>query len=195
MDKGFKESIIELRKNGKTVNEIVKILGCAKSTVAYHCGKINLKSVHQLSIITDDIVHEMKILYNELQCSKKVANKLGLCHVTVKKYLKDYLTKRIYHTKETKKKAVCQSVISCRKKNKQRLVEYKGGKCIICGYNKCNRALEFHHLDRNNKSFSISNTNIKYEKLQAEVDKCILVCSNCHCEIEDGLIDLLEYLS
>jgi hypothetical protein len=73
---------------------------------------------------------------------------------------------------------------------KIRLVEYKGGKCQICGYNKCFNALEFHHLNPNSKDFTISGKSLSFEKLKYEVDKCILVCSNCHSEIHAGLINV-----
>ena len=49
---------------------------------------------------------------------------------------------------------------------KEKLVEYKGGKCEICGYDKCITALEFHHLNPEEKEFSIStNSNISFEKV------------------------------
>ena len=71
-----------------------------------------------------------------------------------------------------------------RKRLKEKLVQYKGGKCEICGYNKCIIALEFHHLDPTQKDFNIGNGNVvAFEKAKEEVDKCILVCSNCHREI------------
>lgn len=70
------------------------------------------------------------------------------------------------------------------------LIEYAGGKCMVCGYNKCIRALEFHHIDPLQKEFTISRVSNSFERMKAEVDKCILVCSNHHREIEDGLIDI-----
>lgn len=71
---------------------------------------------------------------------------------------------------------------------KDMLIAYKGGKCERCGYNKCNRALEFHHLDPSIKEFGIStNINRNLDELKAEVDKCILLCSNCHAEVHDEL--------
>lgn len=73
---------------------------------------------------------------------------------------------------------------SIRRKYKEELVKYKGGKCEICGYDKCITALEFHHLNPSEKDFSLSNSKIhNLEKLKKEADKCILVCSNCHREI------------
>ena len=58
-------------------------------------------------------------------------------------------------------------------------------KCEICGYDKCLGALDFHHLDPSQKDFTISNSNIykNLDKLKEEVNKCILVCANCHREI------------
>lgn len=73
-------------------------------------------------------------------------------------------------------------------------VEYKGGKCKCCGYNKCNSALEFHHRNRDEKEFSISQlTNLaNWEIIKKELDKCVLVCCRCHREIEAGLIPCPE---
>ena len=67
------------------------------------------------------------------------------------------------------------------------MVEYKGGKCEICGYDRCITALEFHHLNRGEKDFSISESTYSrsMEDLKKEVDKCILVCANCHREIHE----------
>lgn len=72
-----------------------------------------------------------------------------------------------------------------RKRYKNILVEYKGGKCERCGYDKCISALEFHHIDEANKSFSISETTFSksLDELKEEVDKCMLVCANCHREL------------
>jgi hypothetical protein len=77
-----------------------------------------------------------------------------------------------------------------RKKIKKMSIEYKGGSCQICNYNKCIDALEFHHLDPNEKDFGISAKGITraWKKVKEELDKCILVCSNCHREIHAGLI-------
>ena len=71
---------------------------------------------------------------------------------------------------------------------KEKLVEYKGGKCEVCGYNKCIEALEFHHLDPSEKEFGVSSySSLSFDKAKKEVDKCILVCANCHREIHHAL--------
>ena len=70
---------------------------------------------------------------------------------------------------------------------KQRLIEYKGGKCQICGYNRCQEALDFHHINQSEKDYTISGGTKSFETLKKEVDKCILVCANCHREIHAGI--------
>ena len=71
-------------------------------------------------------------------------------------------------------------------------IEYKGGKCIICGYKKSSRALNFHHIDPSKKSFGISARGVTraWIKVQKELDKCVLLCANCHAEVHDSLTQL-----
>jgi hypothetical protein len=68
----------------------------------------------------------------------------------------------------------------------------KGSKCIICGYDKCQRALSFHHIDPSSKEFDLSTNGLtrSWEKIQKEIEKCVLVCANCHMEIHDGITQL-----
>jgi hypothetical protein len=80
---------------------------------------------------------------------------------------------------------------------KTRAVEHMGGKCVLCGYTKCMRALEFHHLDRHNKQFSIStfinaaafrfSIEEVWNKVKEELCYCTLLCANCHREVEAGV--------
>lgn len=81
-----------------------------------------------------------------------------------------------------------QAMAIKRRAIKNALIAYKGGKCERCGYNKCFRALEFHHLDPSEKDFGISKCITKsLDLLKQEVDKCILLCSNCHAEVHEEL--------
>lgn len=72
-----------------------------------------------------------------------------------------------------------------RKKIRQLAIEYKNGKCGNCGYNRCIEALEFHHADSSGKYFSISEKGYtrSWNKVREELDKCVLLCANCHREI------------
>ena len=90
-------------------------------------------------------------------------------------------------TDEELKSNSVKSVVDWRKRTKIRLVDCKGGKCVKCGYNKSVKALEFHHLNPNEKDFTISGKSWSFERLKNEVDKCILVCSNCHIEIHEEI--------
>ena len=90
-----------------------------------------------------------------------------------------------YNGKLRCKKCLVEYDYQKRHRIKEQLVEYKGGKCEICGYNKCLNALDFHHRNPEEKEYALNtaNYNKSFEKLKKEVDKCILVCSNCHREI------------
>jgi 5-methylcytosine-specific restriction endonuclease McrA len=68
---------------------------------------------------------------------------------------------------------------------KQDMVNYKGGKCENCGYDKYLGALEFHHMNPKEKDFNLSQLkSYKFDQvIKNELDKCILLCANCHREI------------
>lgn len=87
------------------------------------------------------------------------------------------------------KKCCVEAVQRRREKLKLLAVEYKGGECQICGYKKYVGALEFHHLNPEEKDFAIGYTR-SFEAIKQELDKCIMVCSNCHKEIHAGLVKL-----
>lgn len=79
---------------------------------------------------------------------------------------------------------------------KKQCIEYKGGKCERCSYNKCDAAMEFHHIDPSQKDFSISHIKLtKFcNKAKKELDKCILLCSNCHREVHFELSEIKNNL-
>ena len=90
--------------------------------------------------------------------------------------------------KSTKSSSYCKSCIVLSNKERQRktkklAIDYKGGECIKCGYKKCIAALEFHHIDPTTKDKDYFNSRGGLnEELKSELDKCILLCSNCHRE-------------
>lgn len=81
------------------------------------------------------------------------------------------------------KKANSLAVSTFRLRLKARAVEYKGGCCVVCGYSKCVSALHFHHIDESTKDFTIGRNLRSWEKLKLELDKCELICANCHAEV------------
>ena len=72
-----------------------------------------------------------------------------------------------------------------RKKVRRMAVAYKGGECSRCGYSRCIEALEFHHVDSSQKDFGISQDGYtrSWERVRQELEKCVLVCANCHREL------------
>lgn len=132
-------------------------------------------------MISEETKKEAQALYDEIGNIKIVAIKLHIGYETLKKFIvfKDRPKRVIKPIRDTS---------NYRRSIKNMLVQYKGGKCQICGYNRCISALDFHHLNPEEKDFHISGGTKSFEKLKTEVDKCILVCSNCHREIHAGII-------
>ena len=89
-------------------------------------------------------------------------------------------------------KCRAEAVVRRRRNVKRILVEEAGGSCAVCGYRKCFAALEFHHLVPAEKSFALSHRGVarSLEKARAEASKCVLLCANCHSEVEAGLVSL-----
>ena len=128
---------------------------------AVNKADINLKKMYQLSAAGESWV--------------QIAKHFGVSAQTI--YRRFHPHKAREHTKET---------VARQRTNKRLLVEYKGGKCCICGYNQCDSALDFHHI--RDKAFTISRAMSRsLNNLKKEADKTILVCRNCHAEIHAGM--------
>jgi len=139
--------------------------------------------------ISEELIKQINEYYDAGNSSQKTADKFGVSKTTVLEYVKPRGTVRI--DDETRKKRRVTSVQKRRYKLKELSVEYKGGKCETCGYHKCIKALEFHHLDPNEKDFAISKVgySLGWEKVKLELDKCIMVCANCHREIHENMLN------
>lgn len=82
------------------------------------------------------------------------------------------------------KSCILEYNIEQRRVVKEEAVKYLGGKCAICGYNKSIASLDFHHVNPNEKDTSFYNLKAKFsDKFKKELDKCILLCANCHREL------------
>jgi len=91
-----------------------------------------------------------------------------------------------------RREEMIRAVAKRRRKIKLLAIEYKGGRCQVCGYNKYPGALDLHHVGK--KSFGIGDKGYtrSWERVKNELDKCILVCANCHREVEAGIVQLPE---
>lgn len=190
METSLKEKIIKLRKEGKSYSEISNELGCSKSTVSFHCKNEALNDIglDQSKRLSEDEIDELKSYYKN-HSIKETSKKFKVSGTTVKKYVEK---KRVFfESDDDKRKANYKRVKSFRNRLKERAVEYKGGKCALCGYNRCVKSFDFHHLDPKEKDFTVgSNSNISWDRLKKEIDKCILLCANCHREVHAGYQEL-----
>jgi hypothetical protein len=123
---------------------------------------------------------ECKVCHKELyrRPSKLIQENIFCCYGCRNKYYSG--DKGKHKTKRKRDRSWDQKSI---KYKKERAVAYKGGKCERCGYNKCIAAMDFHHINPDEKAYTIKNLMVrKWELIQTEIDKCILLCSNCHRE-------------
>jgi len=113
-------------------------------------------------------------------------------HFNMVVFLTVYTMGKEKRTYADRAKYLSQAVSKRRKRLGEMSREYKGGKCIICGYNKSSRALVFHHLNPEDKDFGLSSRGLtrSWERIQKELDKCVLLCANCHMELHDGITQL-----
>lgn len=82
-----------------------------------------------------------------------------------------------------------ERVKTWRYRTKSRLIKAFGGKCGICGYDKCDDVFEFHHINSKEKEFGLGSARgntISWERMVNEVRKCVMLCSNCHKEVHSS---------
>ena len=163
MEKQILEDYI---KQGLSFHKIAKETGYGFSTIRYWVKKLGLEE------------SKKQIYFKQekcLTCEKELSgNQTKYCCKNCK--YKDPVHKNSNYTAQSSRGY----------ERRQKLIEYKGGECCKCGYNRNQSALEFHHLNPEDKTFGIDIrrcSNCKWEKLVAEADKCILICANCHREL------------
>jgi len=168
MEKGILEKYLD---EGHSLNKIAKITGKSLTTVIYWKDKYHLKSCYRsLRDLEESEYGETRFCQ---RCKKEVKTE-NFYQRRGKKNSSSYC-----------KSCTNEQVNERNQKIKSLMIEYKGGSCTRCGYNKYQGALDFHHLDPKEKDFNPGHLK-KYkfdDKIKKELDKCILVCSNCHREI------------
>lgn len=191
-----KQQIFELRKQGKGIQEISIELKLGKATVYEWCNKFDPEGKYNLTNKISDVEKEKIINFYLLEKDlDKTYNKFkDICgRPNIRSILINsghYIPYKNNETKEEISRRKSLHVINWKKDKKKKLIEYKGGKCQVCGYNKCEQALEFHHIDSTQKEFDISSNSYSFEKMKLEADKCALLCANCHREVHAGFIKL-----
>lgn len=156
-----KEILIQQINQGHSTWKMAELNNTTQPNIRYWLKKYNLK--------TQRIINQLKGDRKCLTCN--ITQHQDNFYKKGKKYMS--------HCKVCHQKKYTQK---CRD-NKQKGVDYLGGKCIKCGYNKCNAALDFHHVDSSDKEFNPAHlTRGSWNKLKIELDKCVLLCANCHRE-------------
>lgn len=172
-----KQILKKLVNENLSIREISEKTGKCGTSVRYWLKKYKLK--------TKIKKHNKGGLANKT----KAWRKQGFCDICGEKDLSKFYTKPNRLTKTTRCR-VCHNkkTIERFREQKKLAVEYKGGACKYCGYNKCLQALDFHHVNPSQKASNWkAMRNWVFERVKGELDKCELVCRNCHAEIHYGI--------
>lgn len=113
------------------------------------------------------------------QSQKEIASIVGCSVVNVGYHLSRHIRERVNQQTRTRRRATLEHI------KKQ-----AGGKCKVCGYNRCLEALDFHHIKDKTATVNYLRRNASIAKLEAEVKKCVLLCCRCHRELHNGIIAL-----
>ena len=162
--------------SGLSFRKIVEKTGKSLTTIRYWAKKYKLKSNFQR--FKDQTKKEHGEFRFCTGCKKEVPTK-------------EFYTKGgIKHSSSYCKICTNQQAIKRQRQTKLKMIEYKGGSCEICGYDKSPAAMEFHHKEPSKKEFTIAHARHRSfdDKMKIELDKCLLVCANCHREIHEQIV-------
>jgi transposase len=173
LERAVLEPMVE---SGMSIAQIAQAVGRSKATVRHWLGTYGLRTSGTRA---REGVHEARA------AGLRIAT-LGCARHGDTDH---YLDKRGYYRC---KQCRTEAVVRRRRKLKRILVAEAGGRCTLCGYNRYFGALEFHHLDPASKSFGLSMRGLTpaIEALRVEAQKCVLLCSNCHAEVEGGIASI-----
>lgn len=167
------ERLKELVEAGVSIRKIGGELGLGYSTVRYWMGKLGLETERSSRMRAAAQARREGLTSVYLNCSKHGRAlffgrpdggfRCGKCR--------------------------SEAVSERRREVKRQLVEDAGGKCALCGFDQHPAALQFHHLDPKRKEFHLSQGGLtrSIARIRAEADKCILLCANCHAQVEAGV--------
>jgi transposase-like protein len=166
-----------LIEEGLTIEKIAQRLGVSDSTAKKWMKRHGLRT---RGAQRRDLLDEMRSTGKrdvQLECRRHGLTK----HVSV-------VSERRLRCAKCRAEAVARR----RRKVKEILIAEAGGECAICGYARHPAALQFHHVDPATKSFGLGVRGItrSLAALREEAAKCVLLCANCHAELEVGAVDL-----
>jgi transposase-like protein len=182
MDRGLDPvRLSELVSQGASIREIAEELDTGYSTIRYWLERLGLETDRMTRVRETKEARELGLRRAYLRCPRH--------------------GRTVFFSRPDGgfRCAKCStSAVSERRRTvKRQLVEEAGGKCLLCGFDEHPAALQFHHLDRSQKEFQLSQRGFTrcIEKVRAEAAKCVLLCANCHALVEVGAKELSLELS
>lgn len=154
-----KELLVNMLNDNKSLRQIAKMTGKSLGSVRHWVSKYELEKINNINC--------------EICKTPLTGNQTKFCSDKCK----------VKTTNNKHKNYIAQQARGLERK--KQLIELAGGECCDCGYKKNISALEFHHLNPEEKSFGIDLrkcSNLNWDRLVEEVNKCVLICSNCHRE-------------
>jgi hypothetical protein len=167
------QTLRDLVSRGATIAELSAAAGVDRATIRRRLRKLGIETMRMHTLRTNEELRDQRVQVVQRHCRRhgvtafrpdaKGTFRCGRC--------------------------VAERVSEHRRRVKQTLVAEAGGRCILCGYDRCVRALEFHHVDPATKRFGVALHGVarSLERARAEAAKCVLLCSNCHMEVEAGV--------
>jgi transposase len=162
---------------GLTIEGIAQRLGIGDTTVRHWLKRHGLKTRGAQRRVALAEMRRSELREVDVECKRHGLTR----HVTVPS------ERRLRCTK-----CRAEAVSRRRHKVKDMLVAEAGGECVLCGYARHSAALQFHHVDPSTKSFGLGVRGItrSIARLREEASKCVLLCANCHAELEVGAVEL-----
>jgi hypothetical protein len=217
-----KDQLARMLDDGWSFSRIGKEVGLNPSTVSYWAHKFGLESTHRRAhaprgslsraVLAELVARDLTVREIAAQVDRSVS--------TIRYWLRLYALKtteraRLKNRRKPRTPGTCPrhgpadfigrrdgqlvclkcraaAVSDWRRRAKETLVREAGGRCQVCGYDRCAAALQFHHVDPTSKSFGLGSRGLarSIEALREEAAKCVLVCATCHAEIEAGVAAL-----
>jgi 5-methylcytosine-specific restriction endonuclease McrA len=172
IDRGRLEQLLD---DGRSIRQIADALGVSTGTVRHWMGRFGLETKRMARAR-----------------ARRAMPEGGPCTATADLTCAVHGLTTFHRRGERYRCGRCasDSVARRRRRVKEILVAEAGGCCSICGYRRYLGALEFHHLDPSAKQFGIGATGVtrSLEKARREAAKCVLLCANCHAEVEAGIV-------
>jgi hypothetical protein len=165
-------ALVAMVADGMSIAEIAAAVQRGKSSVRYWLGRYGLRTHGDRRAVEAAQARESGMLEIMRECSRHGTSTF-------------IIEGRGYHRcKQCRQDGVSEH----RRAVKLTLVAEAGGRCLLCGYDACPAALEFHHVDPSTKRHGIAGNGINRSMaiLRAEAEKCVLLCSNCYAEVESG---------